>query len=127
MTMIALIKLSTGEELAGEVKSVILKGETISVSFPLRIIYKQGVEGIPITFVTRYQLFSKDNSVNIFNDHIISICEARPSFVEYYKDAIKYYEQTESNIDKQLTSLLDTSDTSYDDILNSMPKNSLIN
>lgn len=125
--MIGLIKLTTGEEIVGEVKSLNIKGDTTVVDFPLRIIYKQSVDGLPITFVTRYQMFSKENSVNIFNDHIISICEARSSFIEYYKDAIKYYDQSEGNIDKQLLSLVESSNSQYDDILNSMPKNSLLN
>lgn len=125
--MIGLIKLSTGEELVGEIEDINIKGNITTVIFPLRIIYKQNVDGLPITFVTRYQLFSKENNANIFNNHIISICEARPSFVEYYKDAIKYYDQSESNIDKQLLSLVESSNSEYEDILNSMPKNTLLN
>lgn len=126
--MIVLIKLTTGEELAGEVDKPILKGSTITVYNPLKIIYKQSMEGIPITFVVRYQMFTKHSKVDIFNDHIISISEARETFVRYYEDAIRAYNETEASIDKQLSMLMgESSNSLFSDILYNMPKDSPIN
>lgn len=126
--MIGIIKLSTGEELVGDIKSLTRKGSSTIITNPLRIIYKQSIDGMPVTFVQKYQMFNKTPEIRIFNEHIVSICEARESFIEYYKDAIRHYEQSDINIDKQLNSLSkEGADKIFESILHNMPKDSSIN
>jgi hypothetical protein len=126
--MIGLIKLTTGEELVGEIKGTSRRGTSTTILNPLKIIYKQNIDGLPITFVQRYQMFAKNPEVQIFNEHIVSIGEARASFVNYYRDAIKHYEQSDSNIDKQLTTMMqESNEDNLEALLRAMPKGSTIN
>lgn len=124
--MIGIIKLTSGEEIVGEIKSLSRRGTSTTILHPLKIIYKQSLDGLPITFVQRYQMFNKTPDLQIFNEHIISISEARESFIEYYRDAVKHYEQTEANIDKQLNTM-SKDDNSFEALLHNMPKDSSIN
>ena len=124
--MLVLIKLSTGEEITGEIKKT-KKRNVTTLLYPLKIIYRQSMDGMPVTFVARYGMFSKKHFVEINNNHIISISEARESFHSYYKDAVKHYETLDSNIDKQLGQLSNDKSDMFENILQNMPKDSPIN
>lgn len=125
--MIALIRLTTGEEIAGEIKKTSKKTDTTIVHFPLKIVYRQSIDGVPITFVARFSMFSKDAFIEINNSHIVCQSEARDSFCTYYKDAVKHYEGIDDTIDKQLNTLSNSEADVFESILKNMPKDAPIN
>lgn len=125
--MIKLIRLTTGEEIAGEVRKTTKKTDTTTIHFPLKIVYRQSVDGMPVTFVARFSMFSKDAFIEINNSHIVCQSEARESFCIYYKDAVKHYESIDDTIDKQLNLLSNDETDVFDSILKNMPKGSSVN
>lgn len=130
--MISIIKLSTGEEIVGEIDEAKNNDpDFVLVSNPLKIMYQPTTYGSPNTYIARYMMFGKGNQVALHSKHVVAVCEPRDSFVVYYKKAVEQYQKTEEDIDHQLKDATYDEDDLVEDIftniLKKMPKGSLPN
>lgn len=134
--MITLIKLVTGDEIVGEVVDLIEGDDRmLLIKNPLRVVYQQTPRGVPNTVIARFLVFGESDSVVFNADCIVAVSQPRESFVNYYRSALKHYEDLDEELDEQLyyaskstRSILNESDNNqavqdvFADILHNMPK-----
>ena len=122
--MIKIIKLSNGEEVAGELVS---SSSNIILKNPMTIVYRfHPLSSFPTVKLVRYMLFSKDGVFKFSNIDIINVTDARDSFAEYYYHVLEALgDQANKNIDDELRGAIETDKNNkekfYESLLEQMP------
>jgi hypothetical protein len=99
--MILILKLTDGSEIIGDVTKT---GDGVLINEPLAINYRQRMDSImPQAGLIRYCPFSKQSSIRIYNDHIITSMEPIPAMARFYQVALKtVIESMDEAVDTEL-------------------------
>lgn len=123
--MIKILKLSNGEEVAGEL--VTSSDNVVVLKNPMTIMYKfHPLSSYPSVRLVKYMIFSKDDTFLFNRSNVVNDTDARKAFIEYYNHVLEFFDsKLGDHIDNELRNAIDqdkdVKNKLYENILEQMP------
>ena len=123
--MVRILKLNTGEEVAGEF--VMVRDNAVILKRPLTIVYRfHPLSSYPSVKLIKYMIFSKEDDFEFKQTDIINNTYAREAFVEYYNHVLESFDnKMDDSIDEELRNAIkqdkNIKDKFYENLLEQMP------
>ena len=123
--MVKILKLNTGEEVAGEF--VTLKDNAVALKRPMTIMYRfHPLSSFPSVKLVKYMIFSEEETFYFNLSDIVNDTHARKAFVEYYNHVLESFDnKMDESIDEELRNAVkqdkNIKEKLYENILEQMP------
>jgi hypothetical protein len=108
--MLLLLKLTTGEEILGEVRDD-NENEYI-VSNPLKVIYQPKPNGrLPVVYLHQVSTFGESSAIKFSKYHVVYTAKPKKGMDKYYQDMLVELNEADKELQEDLLEALDIEKT----------------